>query len=171
LIQKCGCLFDCKDTVEVVSKGYENALLLITKTIDKVMTGEIQTEDLVISKLLRQGLDKYRSLFPHVSAAIQLSEAGKSLIQGDNIQYIYTDAHHKNPLCRVMPQELFRHEKELNYDNEKYREMLLEAAETVLGYFGFDKTVYGGDIRKNRNRKWWHEFREERIRDVETERK
>ena len=83
-----------------------------------------------------------------MSAAIQLSEAGKSLIQGDNIQYIYTDAHHKNPLCRVMPQELFRHKKELNYDKEKYREMLLEAAETVLSYFGFDKTVYGGDIRK-----------------------
>jgi DNA polymerase elongation subunit (family B) len=163
-------LFDCKDSAEVVSKGYENALLLITKTIDKVMTGEIQIEDLVISKLLKQGLDKYRSLFPHVSAAIQLSEAGKSFIQGDNVQYICTDAHHKNPLCRVMPQELFRHEKELNYDKEKYREMLLEAAETVLGYFGFDKTVYSEDIRKNRNRKWWHEFREERIRDIETER-
>ena len=46
--------------------------------------------------------------------------------------------------------------------------MLLEAAETVLGYFGFDKTVYGGDIRKNR--KWWHELREDRIRDIEIER-
>jgi hypothetical protein len=45
--------------------------------------------------------------------------------------------------------------------------MLLEAAETVLGYFGFDSTVYGGDIRK---RKWWHDIREERIRDIETER-
>jgi hypothetical protein len=29
------------------------------------------------------------------------------------------------------------------YDKEKYREMLLEAAETVLGYFGFDRTLYG----------------------------
>jgi hypothetical protein len=27
--------------------------------------------------------------------------------------------------------------KELDYDKEKYREMLLEAAETVLGYFWF----------------------------------
>ena len=105
-----------------------------------------------------------------MSAPIQLSEAGKSLIQGDNIQYIYTHAHHKNPLCRVMPQELFRHEKELNYDKEKYREMLLEVSEMVLGYFGFDKTVYCGEIRKNRNRKWWHELREERIRDIGIER-
>jgi hypothetical protein len=30
-------------------------------------------------------------------------------------------------------------EEELKYDKEKYREMLLEATETVLGYFGFDR--------------------------------
>jgi DNA polymerase elongation subunit (family B) len=28
-------LFDCKDSAEVISKGYENALLLVTKTIDR----------------------------------------------------------------------------------------------------------------------------------------
>jgi len=32
--------------------------------------------------------------------------------------------------------------------------MLLDAAETVLGYFGFDRTVYGN--KKNAAaRKWW----------------
>ena len=47
--------------------------------------------------------------------------------------------------------------------------MLLEAAETLLGYFGFDRTVYGGDIGR-KNRKWWHDLREERIRGIEIER-
>ncbi len=47
--------------------------------------------------------------------------------------------------------------------------MLLEAAETVLGHFGFNRTVYGDTGRKNRNKKWWNELREERIRDIETE--
>jgi hypothetical protein len=42
--------------------------LLITKTIDKVMTGEIRLQDLIVSKFLGQDLDKYRSLFPHVAA-------------------------------------------------------------------------------------------------------
>jgi hypothetical protein len=51
--------------------------------------------------------------------------------------------------------------EEDNYDKEKYREMLLEAAEAILEYFGFDGTIYGDSIRK-RNRKWWHELREER---------
>jgi DNA polymerase elongation subunit (family B) len=87
-------LFDCKDSAEVLSKGYESALVLVTKTIDKVMTGGIQLKDLVISKLLRQDLIKYRSLFPHVSAALQLTEAGISLVRGDVIQYIYTDPAH-----------------------------------------------------------------------------
>ena len=162
-------LFDCKVSAEVMSKGYENALLLLTKTIDKIMTSEIQLQDLVISKFLRQALDKYRSLFPHVAAAIQLGISGKSSVRGDSIRYIYTDAHHSNPLCRVTALELVGQEQELNYDKEKYREMLLEAAETVLGCFGFDRTIYDTKTTKKKNRKWWHELREERIRDIETE--
>jgi hypothetical protein len=76
---------------------------------------------------------------------------------------------HSNPLCRVTALELVGQEQELNYDKEKYREMLLEAAETVLGCFGFDSTIYATKTTKNKNRKWWHELREERIRDIETE--
>ena len=99
-------LFDCKDSAEVISKGYD----FITKTIDKVMTDEIQLQDLVISKFLGQHLDKYMSLFPHVAAAIQLGKAGKSSVGGDSIQYIYTEAHHSNPLPRVTALELIRRE-------------------------------------------------------------
>jgi DNA polymerase elongation subunit (family B) len=158
-------LFDCKDSAEVISKGYDNALLLITKTIDKVMTGEIPLKDLVVSKMLRQDLIKYTSLFPHVSAALQLTEAGKSLVRGDIIQYIHTDAAHKNPLRRVMPLDLISEEHD--YDKEKYREVLLEAAESILGYFGFDRTVYGD---RKKNRKWWYGLGQERRKDIETER-
>jgi hypothetical protein len=59
--------------------------------------------------------------------------------------------------------------KEHNYDKGKYREMLLEAAETGLGYLGFDSTVYGDSIQK-KNMEWWYEFREERRKDIQTER-
>jgi DNA polymerase elongation subunit (family B) len=158
-------LFDCKDSAEVLSKGYENALLLIARTIDKIMTGEIPIKDLVISKMLRQDLDRYKSLFPHVSAALQLTEAGKSLVRGDMIQYIYTDSAHKNPLRRVMPLDLVNEEHD--YDKERYRELLLEAAESILGYFGFDRTVYGD---RKKNRKWWYKLRQERQKDIQTER-
>ena len=52
---------------------------------------------------------------------------------------------------------------------KKYREMLLEAAETVLGYFGFDRTLYGDTSRK-KNRKWCHYLKEQSQKDIETER-
>jgi hypothetical protein len=64
-------------------------------------------------------------------------------------------------LRRVTPVEFIEEGREQVYDKEKYREMLLEAAETVLGYFGFDRTAYGG-ISRSKNRKWWHQLREQR---------
>jgi hypothetical protein len=64
-----------------------------------------------------------------------------------------------------MPLDLVSEEHD--YDKEKYREILLEAAESILGYFGFDRTVYGD---RKKNRKWWYEIREERQKDTQTER-
>jgi DNA polymerase elongation subunit (family B) len=185
-------LFDgCKDSSEVVNKGYEKALLLVTNAIDKIMTGEdLEQQDLVISKLLRQDINKYKSLFPHVSAAIQLchnnnnnNNTGKYPQKGDTIQYIYTNSQHSNPLCRVVvpiEQNVVQTTKPLlEYDKEKYREMIFDAAETVLGIFGFGRTAYydGGNFssnKKNRGRqrrknKWYEELREERMKDIQTE--
>jgi DNA polymerase elongation subunit (family B) len=165
---------DRKDSSEVTTKGYEDALLLVTQAIDKIMTGDgIEQQDLVISKLLRNGVDNYKSIFPHVAAAIQLSSHGKSLMKGENIQYIYTNSKHKNPLCRVIP--VLKHEEDTvtSYDKEKYCDLLLDAAETVLGYFGFDGSVYKSEnrgIKSSEQRKWWDDVKEERRKDVDAER-
>jgi hypothetical protein len=45
--------------------------------------------------------------------------------------------------------------------------MILDAAETVLGTFGFERTVYGDS--KKRIEKWWRELVQERKKDIETE--
>jgi DNA polymerase elongation subunit (family B) len=142
--------------------------------IDRVMLGgeNITKNDLVISKLLGQNIEKYRSLFPHVSAAIQLTNEDSLPSKGDTIKYIYTDSQHKNPLCRVVPANIQEGntKKAFSYDKEKYREMVVDAAETVLGYFGFDRTVYGN--KKNigtRKWRWLQELRQEREKDIRTE--
>ena len=53
----------------------------------------------------------------------------------------------------------------LNYDKEKYKDMLLDAAETVLGIFGFDRTLYG----KPKDKKWWMQLRRNAMNDVHAE--
>jgi hypothetical protein len=47
--------------------------------------------------------------------------------------------------------------------------MVLDAAETVLGFFGFDRTAYSNLKRNNGRKKWYEELKEQRARDVETE--
>ena len=101
-----------------MSKGYENALLIVTKTIDMIMTGEMHLHDLVVSKILGQRLDKYKSLFPHVSAAIQLANEGRSTMGGEDVEYIFTDARHTNPLSRVTPRVFIKEGQRLDYDKD-----------------------------------------------------
>ena len=55
--------------------------------------------------------------------------------------------------------------------------MIIDAAQSVLGIFGFDRGVYDSgnfektnkERRKGRRRKWYKELREERIKDIQTE--
>ena len=82
-----------------------------------------------------------------MSAAIQLR---KYPLKGHTIQYIYADSKHNNPLCRVVPIENLSSLPP--YDKEKYKEMILDAAETDQGFFGFDRTAYNG-LKKNTGRK------------------
>jgi hypothetical protein len=70
---------------------------------------------------------------------------------------------------------VLKHEKGdtvTSYDREKYCNLSLDAAETVLGYFGFDCSIYRKSENKERNnkKKWWNELREERRKDIEAER-
>jgi DNA polymerase elongation subunit (family B) len=156
-------LFDCQSSEEVLTIGYENALRYITQSIDKLMNGEVQITDLVISKLLRQNIEKYRSLFPHVAAAIRLNISGVITSRGDNIQYVHTDASHADPLYRITPARLISSK---NYDKERYLEMLLDSAEAVLSVFGFNRSLFGFDIKKNHH--WWNEIYQQRERDIQS---
>jgi hypothetical protein len=45
--------------------------------------------------------------------------------------------------------------------------MLLEAVESVLGYFGFDRSMYGDAPKKYK--KWWQHIHEEKLTDRDTE--
>jgi DNA polymerase elongation subunit (family B) len=68
----------------------------------RVLTnGEVQITDLVISKLLRQNIEKYKALFPHVAAAIRLNVSGVVANRGDIIRYVHTDSSHADPLHRI----------------------------------------------------------------------
>jgi hypothetical protein len=48
-------------------------------------------------------------------------------------------------------------------------QMILDAVETVLGYFGFNRTVYENPRNNRKKKKWYEELREERTKDIQSE--
>jgi hypothetical protein len=85
--------------------------------------------------------------------------------RGDNIEYVFTESQHQNPLSRVVPAQFIRNDDSLEYDKEKYKEMLLDASEIILGIFGFDRSLFG----KSKDKKWWVQLRRNRMSDVKAE--
>ncbi len=109
------------------------------------------------------------SNLPHVAAAIRLTSRGKTVSEGDTVRFLFTDADHVNPLCRVVALEEAGTTK-VNVDREKYRELLLDAAETILSPFGFSRAAYGLPVHtKSWIQEIWNERRKERWMEVETE--
>lgn len=70
-----------------------------------------------------------------------------------------------NPLNRVVTVGPSDDNFGLDYNREKYKEMLLDAAETTLEIFGFDRTLYG----KPKDKRWWMELRRNKMNDVQAE--
>jgi hypothetical protein len=132
---------------EVISKGCEDALLLVVQAIDKIMTADdLQQQDVVISKLLGQDIVKYKSLFPHVSAAIHLSndtgkhsmkEQSSLILKKGGVNHgvpIIKDNCNKNNVKATQAYKLFS-------EGKKLVEVSIEL-----------------DIRENEASKYFHEF-------------
>jgi DNA polymerase elongation subunit (family B) len=133
-------LFSPDIVEEVSSTGYREAVGYVHETIRKVEEGQIPVKQLVVSKTLRRPLATYSRLFPHISAAINLTHHGKVLQGGEDVNFVYVNARHHNPLRRVVPIDVYHGDI---YDSQKYGELVLDAAETVLSTFGFSRSTYG----------------------------
>lgn len=132
-------LFDAETVADVYAAGYTRAVNFVVETVNRTMKAEIPPEELVVSKTLRKPLSEYTSLFPHVSAAVSLAQQDIAIRKGDVIDFIYVNARHRNPLRRVAPLKIYA---SAYYDREKYKSLVLDAAETVLSTFGFTQQKF-----------------------------
>jgi len=154
-------LFDAETADDVLRVQYGKSLDYVVETCDEIMAGKVPVEDLIVKKVLRREVGEYRSLFPHVVAAIQAIQNGKRVRSGDEIDFVYLNAEHKNPFRRVVPAEIMKISQ--HYDKEKYVELALDVAETVLGVFGFNRKQLGF---KSKPKNYVEELNLERINEV-----
>jgi hypothetical protein len=64
----------------------------VVETFDRVLVGEIEPEDLIVSKVLRRPVSECKSVFPRVAAVIQLVQKGKKVKSGTMLSMTATAA-------------------------------------------------------------------------------
>lgn len=124
-------LLDAESAEEVRTRGIERAWKFVESFCDELKSEEHDTEDFMFSRVLRKPLHAYRSMAPHVAAAWNLSLGGSRVEEGDLVEYVFVSKH-RNPLRRVQPKidnEVSR------MDYERYSDLIVEAANSILGAF------------------------------------
>lgn len=151
-------LLEAATAENVTRNQVRRAVEYAQQSLERVLSGNLAISELVISKTLRMPIERYHSLFPHVLAAMQLRESKKTVTPGDLVDYVYVDGEQVNPMKRVAPAEIAQ-----TYDTEKYAEMLLDVAESILAVFGFSRTQLGF---QRRPRSFLEELQGERGKEV-----
>jgi len=151
-------LLEAETVSDITSKQLQIAIQLTQEALEVVQSGDMPVTELVISKVLRMPIERYRSLFPHVLAAAQLRQIKRPVRPGDSVDYVYVDMGQVNPMNRVAPAQFA-----YTYDRDKYAEMLLDVAESILGVFGFTRTQLGF---QSHPRNFLEELRGERMTEI-----
>jgi DNA polymerase elongation subunit (family B) len=121
-------LFDAEDADQVLEDQLPRVLELVRRTNRDVRRGRVDPRKLVVSKRLRRDLSEYRSLQPHVVAALLGAN------EDDKVEFIYMNMERSNPYLRVMPASMLNggHQR---YDRKKYAAMTRRAAWNLLRPF------------------------------------
>ena len=130
-------LFDAEDADQVLGDQLPRVLELVRGTCRDVRGGRVDPRLLVVSKRLRRDLSQYRSLQPHVVAAM----LGAS--EDDKADFIYVNTERRNPYLRVMPASMLNggHHR---YDRKKYAAMARRAAWNLLRPFALSEASMAG---------------------------
>ena len=131
-------LFDADDAEKVRRVQLPKALEYVRRACEEVLEGRVSADGLRVSKRLGRAVDDYRGRPPHVVAAKQLALKGEDMRSGDVVDFLFVNSRHKNPYRRVVPSRLIDEEWR-GYDRKKYADLVQDAAEKILGVFGFKR--------------------------------
>jgi len=122
-------------TVEALRVRLPAVLAILEEALVRLREGSVDPADLALTATISQEPHEYRNNHPIALAARMLARSGIRLHPGEAIQYIVMDADAQVPEDRVRPLTLLG--SDWVYDQDRYAELLVRAAETVLELFGY----------------------------------
>jgi DNA polymerase elongation subunit (family B) len=113
------------------------ALGVLADYADKLIRQQVDVSDLLITKRLSKSPSQYTHNVFQAIAAKQLEKAGFEVHSGQTVQYVVVDAKNKKINRRISAAPLLT--PNTKPDLHEYLNMLISAAETLLGVFGYTK--------------------------------
>lgn len=135
-------LFKPEEPEKVLETGLMEARRIAGIAINRIKSGKVDPNSLVISKRLRRDLRDYYTKQPHIVAAM----LGKS---EEMSSYILVNTKSTNPFMRVMPENMID-EAHRAYDRKKYSQLMMRAAWNILRPFVPEEDVL--DLSKYREK-------------------
>jgi DNA polymerase elongation subunit (family B) len=122
-------------TIAALMDRLPRVLAVLEETLVQLREGSVRPADLALTTTISQEVSEYRSNHPVAVAARAMAASGIRLHPGEAIQYVITDADAKLVDERVRPLALLG--ADWSYDQERYADLIIRAAETVLEPFGY----------------------------------
>jgi DNA polymerase elongation subunit (family B) len=122
-----------------------SAIRLVRNYINRLEHGQVNVQDLLITKQLSKNPSEYRHKVMQAVAAKQLVNEGAQVTAGQTVSYILQRS---NAEGSALTNELI--DDSAPYDVQRYRQLLLEATAGLLSPFGYDKSRLAELLTDNR---------------------
>ena len=123
------------------------ALKIVRNCRQKLLEGEVQIWDLIVTKHMSKHPKRYKQHVSQVIAAEQLIEEGADIHAGNSIRFLLTNAEDKRHNRRVKAAQLV--EKGVNPDVKKYLHLLYSSAANLLSFSEFTPEAVSDAIAGN----------------------
>jgi DNA polymerase elongation subunit (family B) len=115
------------------------ALRVLGDYAGELIGGHVDVEELLVTKRLSKVPSGYAHDVFQAIAAKQLEKAGFEVHPGQTVQYLIVNASSRRANDRVIAAQLLK--PGTRYDAKEYVQLLISAGETLLGVFGYTKSM------------------------------
>ena len=127
------------NSLESFKAKIAEALHVLGDYADELIDGHVDVEELLVTKRLSKTPSDYNHDVFQAVAAKQLEKAGFEVHAGQTVQYLIVNASSRRANGRVVAAQLLK--PSTRYDVKEYLQLLISAGETLLGVFGYTKSV------------------------------
>lgn len=119
---------NCEQFVRAIPKARQ----VLNDYIGRVREGNVDFEDLVISRNLSRSPSEYSVMTRQAAAAEQLKSFGVRLQAGQKTKFVVLNSSARNPVRRVLAAELSKSGSKVFYDKEEYVKLLQRAFDNMF---------------------------------------